>query len=201
MITIATKRCPQCGILKSTDEFYTNNNSNDRLTSQCKECLRLYQNKTNRTIRKREDIEYLPKEKNCPTCGKVKRQFEFYLHKTNLDGLRGQCIDCEKEYRTTNGKYIKLETKFGLTKYQYQKILESQGGVCAMCGCTSKEEGRALVVDHDHKTDKIRGILCNKCNLAVGLLRDSSKLMRDGADYLDNGVLRINELLEQNNIT
>lgn len=54
--------------------------------------------------------------------------------------------------------------RYGLTPEQYDEILEAQGGGCAVCGATEQRSGRRLNVDHDHKTGRVRGILCNRCN-------------------------------------
>lgn len=71
----------------------------------------------------------------------------------------------------------------GLEPEVYEKMFEDQGYVCAICKkeCVSK---RRLSVDHNHDTGEIRGLLCAKCNRAIGLLGDSLELIRAAADYL-----------------
>ena len=61
---------------------------------------------------------------------------------------------------------------YRLTPDEYNSILAFQGGVCA--GCGEAPHGRALAVDHDHKTGRIRGLLCWLCNRAIGILRDNA---------------------------
>ncbi len=73
-----------------------------------------------------------------------------------------------------------------------QSLLESQGGVCAIC---KKEEQiidkgggtQRLSVDHDHDTGKIRGLLCNDCNVGLGRFKDNLELLRSAVAYLENG--------------
>jgi len=57
--------------------------------------------------------------------------------------------------------------QFGLTPAEHAALVEAQGGTCAMChqACTT---GRQLAVDHDHRTGRVRGLLCNPCNRALG---------------------------------
>ncbi len=80
---------------------------------------------------------------------------------------------------------------FGITLDEYNEILASQGGKCAVPGCerttshSSRKNSEALQVDHDHKTGKIRGLLCVPCNLAIGHLRDNPELIRAAAEYLE----------------
>lgn len=71
-----------------------------------------------------------------------------------------------------------------VTEEEYAARLEEQGGVCAICGNPPKEGGRALHVDHDHKTGDVRGLLCHYCNrFIVGPGIRPSKLLA-GALYL-----------------
>jgi hypothetical protein len=73
---------------------------------------------------------------------------------------------------------------------EYNALLREQGGVCAVCG---KDEPNAhgrtgkqfrLAVDHCHQTGAVRGLLCQKCNRAIGLLGDDPALMRKAISYL-----------------
>lgn len=70
-----------------------------------------------------------------------------------------------------------LKCRYGITSDTYKELLAQQQGVCAVCSRpeTSKQDGkiRSLAVDHDHKTGKVRGLLCKACNLAIGLLNDN----------------------------
>ena len=65
----------------------------------------------------------------------------------------------------------KLWDRYGISAADYDILLEDQGGVCAICGEpeTVKFRGqvRRLAVDHDHETDRIRGLLCHTCNVAL----------------------------------
>jgi hypothetical protein len=82
-----------------------------------------------------------------------------------------------------------LRNRFGLSSEAYEAILSGQDYKCAICG--NKESavmyGKTihLSVDHCHKTGKIRGLLCLKCNTAIGKLDDDPKLLRKAARYLE----------------
>lgn len=69
---------------------------------------------------------------------------------------------------------------YGLTDEAYRAMLERQEGRCAVCLDEAK-----LCVDHDHKTGKVRGLLCSHCNTAIGHLRDDPSRIRRAADYLE----------------
>lgn len=59
-----------------------------------------------------------------------------------------------------------LASKYGLTNSQYREMLERQGGKCRLCG--KPPVNNSLAVDHDHHTGRVRGLLCPRCNGALG---------------------------------
>jgi len=65
-----------------------------------------------------------------------------------------------------------LRKKYGLDETGYNRMFESQGGHCAICGKHQTEMGRSMVVDHDHTTGKVRQLLCFRCNAVLGILED-----------------------------
>ena len=93
------------------------------------------------------------------------------------------------EDKTRHKRDLYLRRVYGLGLADYERILAEQGGGCGICGKTSEQEKRNLAVDHDHDTQRIRGILCAHCNhRLVGRHRlglDSPRLLRAAADYLD----------------
>ena len=71
---------------------------------------------------------------------------------------------------------------YGISVEDYERMLEEQDGGCHICG--KKPEGRALDIDHDHATGKVRGLLCSNHNRALGLLNDDIKLMLRSVEYM-----------------
>ena len=95
----------------------------------------------------------------------------------------------QREYLDSGQKQIwdrqsHLKRKYGITIADYDRMFEEQGGVCAICGQPRPEE-RTLHVDHDHETGVIRGLLCFRCNNALGDFREEYELFQRAADYLD----------------
>jgi hypothetical protein len=74
--------------------------------------------------------------------------------------------------------------KYGITLVDYNKMFEEQGGCCAACGEYQSKFKRSLAVDHDHKTGKIRGLLCKNCNAALGNVRDNINTLDGLIKYL-----------------
>ena len=75
-----------------------------------------------------------------------------------------------------------MRRKYGITQADYDAMLANQGGGCAICG---RKPGKiSLHVDHVHGSDKIRGLLCFRCNNALGDLNDSPAFLERAVAYL-----------------
>jgi len=70
-----------------------------------------------------------------------------------------------------------------LTKEEYDRLFAAQRGVCAICSRTNPD-GRALSVDHDHGTGRVRALLCLKCNTLLGMADDNPERLQLAARYL-----------------
>ena len=85
-------------------------------------------------------------------------------------------------YEQARGKRIR---SYGLTLEEHEQLMSDQGGKCWIC---QGDNGlKALCIDHDHKTNNVRGLLCNLCNRAIGLLRDDPELIDKAAEYIRKG--------------
>ena len=110
------------------------------------------------------------KQCNGP-CGLVKPTSAFR-------GTEWVCKDCQNKRRTRHARV----QKYGLTFEQFSAMLDEQEGRCAICAAEFDEEP---MVDHDHKTHKVRGLLCKNCNTGLGMFRDSPRLLKGAALYLE----------------
>lgn len=81
-----------------------------------------------------------------------------------------------------------LQRNYGMTLMQYEVIREKQQGLCAICETEgfimANHHKMKLVVDHCHASGRVRGLLCHNCNRALGLLKDSDKVLQRAIDYL-----------------
>jgi len=86
-----------------------------------------------------------------------------------------------QSYKDSGGvKFSRLLRKYGITRTDYESMLDSQGGGCAICG--SRPD--LLCVDHDHLTGKVRGLLCSTCNKGLGHFCDDPGLLGRATNYL-----------------
>jgi hypothetical protein len=136
--------------------------------------------------------------KKCAKC-KIEKPFsEFTKHTRHKDGLRCRCKECESEDRKEAKKkalekdYLgtrlkeragNLKRMFNLSIEEYEQKAQEQDNVCAICKGTCKS-GKRLAVDHDHKTGKLRDLLCGNCNGGLGKFQDDPELLIKAAEYL-----------------
>ena len=138
--------------------------------------------------------------KVCTKCGELLALSEFSPAKQCRDGHRGGCKRChnrdekarDKAHRRSITTEYKREERFrrvyGITLACYERMLVEQKGVCAICGhiqSWNRREGDVLVVDHDHDSGRVRGLLCHACNQTLGLMRDDPQTLRRAAAYLE----------------
>ena len=105
-------------------------------------------------------------------------------------GCRACSAERTKQYtKASPDKYkasarnTKLKATYGITEDDYQQMLLRQHNVCAIC--FRHQHYQRLAVDHDHKTGKVRGLLCSHCNRGLGHYFDSPRRLRSAADYLE----------------
>ena len=111
--------------------------------------------------------------KACGDCGNWKPLAKF--HRGAAAGGSGhRCKRCKASYM--------LKLKYDITLDDYEEMLEAQCNGCAICG--QLPSGRRLIVDHDHETGIVRGLLCFNCNVMLGNARDDPVILEIGAAYL-----------------
>jgi len=142
--------------------------------------------------------------KTCSKCGEEKPRDQFHVSRQGKFGpvLKSACKDCgaaavrewysrNSDQSNTNRRRLQLKQNYGLTVEQYVDMLEAQGNACAICHQPERAvhgNGTAfgLSVDHCHDSSDVRGLLCQRCNRAIGLLGDDVELLRSAIAYLLN---------------
>lgn len=88
-----------------------------------------------------------------------------------------------KKYRKDYSHHRNLK-KYGLSISDYDAIFHSQNGNCAICGANQSQFIKKLYVDHNHKTGKVRGILCVNCNMLIGHAMEDISILEKSISYL-----------------
>jgi hypothetical protein len=106
------------------------------------------------------------------------------VREANLQSVkRWQAKPGVKELLAPGKRKFNLKDKYGITPEVYDAMALAQNGVCAICGRPNVSNKR-LSVDHDHKTGKVRELLCNDCNCSIGLLQEDPSIMIKMANYI-----------------
>jgi len=147
--------------------------------------------------------------KTCTKCKETKEKDQFCRNKKTKDKLDSWCKKCKSkeahnwiknnreqfnkrcresgQHKKQSKKDQRLIYKYGITAQDYEDMLKNQGGVCAICQ-EFKLYGKQqrMHVDHCHETNKVRGILCQGCNLAIGKFKDNVERMERAINYIKN---------------
>ena len=132
--------------------------------------------------------------KTCKKCKIEKPLTAFYADKNSKDGKRLDCAKCKDAstylWRATNKDYYNKTMReyhkkmygterlyrYNLAREDYEKMLLLQENKCAVCKKLNPSKKRALAIDHCHKTGKVRGLLCYKCNRDMVVIDDVDQL-------------------------
>lgn len=151
-----------------------------------------------RLKRTKEDIQkdIESQSKVCCVC-ENRKPFEDFYNMTNKNDQKSyRCKPCDDDarrfYYSRNVDTAKalarnraLKFKYGITQADYERKLAEQGGGCAICESKETRGKHSFSVDHCHKTGNVRGLLCNNCNRAIGLLSDDLSIVYSAAHYLE----------------
>ena len=198
------RTCTKCGIEQDESCFNRRMSRHGQpLYAACKKCMVAY---GYRAAEKRV-VEYVEgATKVCIRCGEEKALSLYNNNRFHKDGKYNYCRACNakacSEYHKLkkSGEWTKkcnIERTHNLTMEDYNNLLAHQNGVCAICkqpetavfkntrGKETTVKDKLLAVDHCHTTGKIRGLLCSKCNTAIGLLKEDLNLVLAAGVYLE----------------
>lgn len=201
-----TKRCCDCRKVKAIPEdFYKKRvgaSGVQQYLSYCKSCS------ADRKEGFRSPLKppwTPPTEKRCGMCQDVFPIEDFYVHKSGRQ--EGQplsyckaCTDLRKDrwalenpekmkafrqrYWREKGRDRQLFHKYGLTQKAFDELLARQKGKCASCSFLFPDR-KSMRVDHNHESGVVRAILCHSCNVALGLLKEDPRRVRQLLRYIE----------------
>jgi hypothetical protein len=142
------KTCSKCKKEKPLSGFWFQNKETGKRMSACKDCMKLstawFRNKNRLKLnQKRKNHYYKNQEREILKAREVRKLYPERTFATNI------------------------KSRFGITVDDYNQMLKNQNGGCAICEIKHNNK-RRFCVDHCHKTNKVRGLLCNGCNTGVG---------------------------------
>mgnify|MGYP001569580853 CR=1 FL=1 len=152
------KMCRGCKKFQSKSLFYKSTAAKDGLFNKCKRC-------TNSDF-------YICAKKRRDKAKKEKEKIKSLIH----PGKAGSA-----EY----AKSVWLKVNYNITLYDYNRIFEEQKGCCAICNKHQIEIEKGLVVDHNHKTNQVRALLCHSCNVLLGFAKEEISTLIGAISYLN----------------
>lgn len=202
--TTREKPCTGCEKTKPLSEFHKQSKAKDGRQSRCKDCNRddqrdRYRNRTHslRTAVKPYAENWGESGRRCTGCQVWKVWAKFSRLKQGHNGFNPRCKECvnkkirssrrvnvdharraERERKGRTGANYKA--RYGIDREEFERMARAQLGACSICGNDEKR----LVVDHNHSTGKVRDLLCDRCNRAVGVVEEPGMLEKLLA-YLD----------------
>lgn len=118
-------------------------------------------------------------QQKCCACGIFKTSAQFGSSKAYVDGRQRACKLCmSARWRNEHKK------KYGLDQELFDLIALEQDGKCAACGEVPGGKRPQLFVDHNHKTKRLRGLLCGRCNSGLGFFDESPDKLERATLYL-----------------
>lgn len=174
-----TKICKECKENKPLLSFHKHKNSKDKLSYKCKDCwnakCKEFRLNNPDKIKLTNKISYYNKRQE-----RLESQKEYSLK--NKEKL----LMYAKEYREKNPFYSRKQSlkRFGLELEDFFKMIEKQSNSCTICGNEFKKDSDAHL-DHNHRTNKHRGLLCSACNTSIGLVKENTITLNNMIKYLE----------------
>jgi hypothetical protein len=169
------KVCRTCHEEKPASLFPGNKREKDGIDIYCRSCV----SRRNRDLRKknmlRKDV-LVPQTKTCPKCMTQKSGTDFHKNRRENDGLEPHCKTCFLAR--------KRRSAYGVSKEWVADTLATQNGGCAVCKTQTPMGRGGFHVDHNHETGEVRGLLCHKCNMALGLFKDRAEILLKAISFL-----------------
>ena len=153
------KTCTKCGLEKSlVGDFSKHPHAKDGRASWCRGCFNTWHK-------------------------------EYAKHRRLNPDTRTAVLAKDKQWNATktprmNANY-KLKQKYGISLEEKELALKLQGGVCKCCGSPEPRSKKGWVLDHDHVTSELRGVLCHSCNLILGMVNESKDHLHKLVAYLE----------------
>ena len=163
-----TKLCFGCVQYKSTSCFHKAKKEKGGFQYHCIDCSKQYHAK--RYVEQKDKLKVQLKKYKAENKEKIEVA-SLLWKKNNPDKV--------KQYQRTSN----LRKNFGLSMDEYEEMLAKQKNLCAIC-LDDLIPGRTTHIDHNHNTGQVRGLLCMRCNLTIGLIKDHWLILDNAQDYV-----------------
>jgi hypothetical protein len=202
MKEVKTKVCTKCKVEKRFEDFSIENSRKDKRHLWCKRCSKIYNREKYASKYAEKNKNFIPEVyptdtlKTCYKCKEEKFITEFPKNKLGKFAVKSVCRVCDrvrvstwKKNNPDRVRNLHLKYKHNISLDIFNEMLKHQNNCCAICKIDAKDIlgkfKQKLVVDHCHTTGKVRALLCDSCNVGLGLFKDNIESLRKSADYLE----------------
>lgn len=192
------KHCARCGHDKPLSDFGIDRSRPDGRRIYCQACTREMKRKYDLAKKPAPVQLAMPLTRICSICKQEKPLTAFKRGVAYQYGYRPQCLACyQDKYREADRGRLSRKNRnetpesrrrrrvrhmYRISTEDYQRLFQDQEGLCWICQRPS--ERRRLLIDHDHSTGAVRGLLCPSCNTGLGYFRDDPARLARAIDYL-----------------
>ncbi len=176
------KICAGCKIKQDINNFNKSKKESCGHVSRCKKC-RIQERKIYNELYPGKQKEY---QRNYRAKSKEKRKIHYVIHRDKIRQQARSRWHTNPEFRD-RARNHRFKSSYGISLEEYNVMAERQKGLCLICKrppYTNKKSDK-LYVDHCHKTNKVRGLLCHKCNSGLGSFNDNPEFLKEAAKYLE----------------
>lgn len=187
------KACKRCKIVKPLSEFYKAKGCKDGTRHECRKCLTEL-SCLSQSTRSEQRKEYMKEYKKANEAKwrktpeqKAKRNAARNKKYAENEEYRDKIKDNVKSHSEKNPALKKRQRlrKYGMTINEFESILKSQDGKCAICGYSDLSKKNFFpMVDHCHDQGHVRGLLCGECNFGLSKFKDNIELLQNAIKYL-----------------
>jgi hypothetical protein len=184
------KYCKKCDQTKPLSEYHIKRQTKDGYAHYCKDCVSEYDRKEHVGEMVFKRLIRTETHRQCRTCEKLFPAEVFNRKSKYPDSYCDECRDIRQ--------YNALLKRMGLTREKYEKMLSDQNNLCFICKRPEKGD-RRLSIDHDHSCCPsgrscggcVRGLICLKCNTALGACNDDPQILLSMISYLQSHTYKL----------
>lgn len=173
------KACGKCGVKKPLTEFHRCRRAKDGLQHRCKECLTAHVRRHMKTAKARATkARYWKIYRLLPHVRAARKRYEQTPAARSFRKRRNDAYRARPEVKIII-RAAHIRRTYGLSQAAYAAMIARQKGACAICRLKKK-----ISIDHDHKSGRVRGLLCITCNTAIGSFHENPALLEASKKYL-----------------
>lgn len=176
------KLCKTCEIIKPFSDYHKAAKGKYGIQNECKLCIQVRSKRRN--LEKKSELNKKCLDYYYKNLEKRKEYSRKYIKENREEINKNNKIRYHEKGGKEHSRNYHLIRTYGISLEDYNNMFEEQNGKCSICKIDNSLLKKDLAVDHCHKTEKVRSLLCGNCNLGLGSFQDSIEFMEEAIVYL-----------------